>query len=259
MKEPLTIRTTIEPCIPLAGKNKQNLSQIGQREDNQKLSFYNLLKNRIKGIGSEANLYQTEHPLGKEQLQQLIEILQIQMNNYLFNALSDGDGDKELSGFQVDGLNFPGIRNQAEPFVSKNEHALQETKAIHPQTHIGNIIDRASKKYHVDPELIKAVVRVESNFNANCTSPKGAMGLMQLMPETAEELGVKNCYDPVENIMAGTCYLKNLLDRYDGSVSLALAAYNWGMGNIERHPEKLPKETRSYIARVNNLLYKEIL
>jgi soluble lytic murein transglycosylase-like protein len=53
--------------------------------------------------------------------------------------------------------------------------------------------------------------------------------------------------------------LKNLLDRYDGSVSLALAAYNWGMGNIERHPEKLPKETRSYIARVNNLLYKEIL
>ncbi|MBW2245650.1 MAG: lytic transglycosylase domain-containing protein [Deltaproteobacteria bacterium] len=181
------------------------------------------------------------------------------MNNYLFNALSDGDEDNEFSGFQVDGLNFPAIGNQAEPFVSKNEHALQETEAIEPQTHIGNIIDRASKKYHVDPELIKAVVRVESNFDANCTSPKGAMGLMQLMPETAEELGVKNCYDPVENIMAGTSYLKNLLDRYDGNVSLALAAYNWGMGNIERHPEKLPRETRTYIARVNNLLYKEIL
>jgi len=159
--------------------------------------------------------------LGKEQLRQLIEIIQIQMNNYLFNA---------------------------------HEHALQETEAIEPQTHIGNIIDRASKKYHVDPELIKAVVRVESNFDANCTSPKGAMGLMQLMPETADELGVKNCYDPVENIMAGTSYLKNLLDRYDGNVSLALAAYNWGMGNIERHPEKLPRETRTYIARVNNLL-----
>ena len=70
----------------------------------------------------------------------------------------------KLSGFQVDGLNFPGIGNQAEPFVSKNEHALQEIKAIEPQPHIGNIIDRASKKYHVDPELIKAVVRVESNF-----------------------------------------------------------------------------------------------
>ena len=259
MKEPLTIRTTIEPCIHSAGKNKQNLPEIGRRNDNCSISFYNLLKTRIKSIGSEADLYQTEHPLGKEQLRQLIEIIQIQMNNYLFNALSDGDEDNEFSGFQVDGLNFPAIGNQAEPFVSKNEHALQETEAIEPQTHIGNIIDRASKKYHVDPELIKAVVRVESNFDANCTSPKGAMGLMQLMPETADELGVKNCYDPVENIMAGTSYLKNLLDRYDGNVSLALAAYNWGMGNIERHPEKLPRETRTYIARVNNLLYKEIL
>jgi hypothetical protein len=259
MKEPLSIRTTIEPCIHSAGKNKQNLPEIGWRNDNSSISFYNLLKTRIKSIGSEADLYQTEHPLRKEQLQQLIEIIQIQMNNYLFNALSERDEDKEFSGFQVDGLNFPGIGNQAEPFVSKNEHALQETEAIQPQTYIGNIIDRASKKYHVDPELIKAVIRVESNFDANCTSPKGAMGLMQLMPETAKELGVKNCYDPVENIMAGTRYLKNLLDRYDGSVSLALAAYNWGMGNIERHPEKLPRETRTYIARVNNILYKEIL
>ena len=259
MKEPLTIRTTIEPCIHSAGKNKKNLSEIGRIKDKCSISFYDLLKNRTKSIGFEGDLYQTAHPLGKDQLRQLIEIVQIQMNNYLFNALSDSDEDNELSGFQVDGLNFPGIGNQAEPFVSKNEHALQEIKAIEPQPHIGNIIDRASKKYHVDPELIKAVVRVESNFDANSTSPKGAMGLMQLMPETAEELGVKNCYDPVENIMAGTCYLKNLLDRYDGNVSLALAAYNWGMGNVERHPEKLPRETRTYIARVNNLLYKEIL
>lgn len=259
MKEPLSIRTAIEPCIHSAGNNKQNWPEIGRRRDNCTISFYNLLKTRIKSIGSEADLYQTGHPLGKEQLQQLIEILKIQMNNYLFNALSDGDEDNELSGFQIHGLNFPGIGNQAEPFVSKNEHALQETKAIQPQTHIDDIIDHASKKHHVDPELIRAVIRVESNFDANCTSPKGAMGLMQLMPETAKELGVKNCYDPVENIMAGTSYLKSLLNRYDGSVSLALAAYNWGMGNIERHPEKLPTETRTYIARVNNLLYKEIL
>jgi hypothetical protein len=257
MKEPLTIRTTIEPCIHSAGKNKQNLSEIERRKDNCSISFFNLLENRIKGIGPEGDLHQTADPLGKKQLQQLIEILQIHMNNYLFNAISDGDEDNELSGFQVDGSNFSVIGNQAEPLVSKNEHALQETEAIQLQTHIGNIIDRASKKYHVDPELIKAVVRVESNFDANCTSPKGAMGLMQLMPETAEELGIKNCYDPVENIMAGTSYLKNLLDRYDGSVSLALAAYNWGMGNVERHPEKLPRETRTYIARINEFMNEE--
>lgn len=81
---------------------------------------------------------------------------------------------------------------------------------------------------------------------------------MQLMPETAKELGVKNCYSAVENIMAGTCYLKKLLDRYDGNISLTLAAYNWGMGNVERHPEKLPQETRTYIARINDFLHKEI-
>jgi soluble lytic murein transglycosylase-like protein len=73
---------------------------------------------------------------------------------------------------------------------------------------------------------------------------------MQLMPDTAKDLGVKDCYNPVENVMAGTRYLKSLLDRYEGNVELTLAAYNWGMGNVERHPEKLPKETREYIARV---------
>jgi len=257
MKEPLNIRTTIEPCIHSAGKNKQNLSEIGRRKGKCSISFYNLLKNRINGIGSEGDLHQTALPLGKEQLRQLIEIIQIQMNNYLFNALSDGDEDNELSGFQADGLNFSGIGNQAEPFVSKNEHALQKTEAIEPQIHIGNIIDHASKTYGVDPELIKAVVRAESDFDANATSTKGAMGLMQLMPETARELGVKNCYSPVENITAGTRYLKSLLDRYDGNISLALAAYNWGMGNVERHPDKLPRETRTYIARINEFMNEE--
>ena len=73
---------------------------------------------------------------------------------------------------------------------------------------------------------------------------------MQLMPDTARELGVKNPFDPVENIMGGTRYLRGLLDRYQGDKRLALAAYNWGMGNVERNPEKLPRETANYISRV---------
>ena len=84
MKEPLTIRTTIEPCIHSAGRNKQILSEIGQRKDNCSISFFNLLENRIKGIEPKGDLHQTPEPLGKKQLKQLIEILQIQMNNYFF-------------------------------------------------------------------------------------------------------------------------------------------------------------------------------
>jgi soluble lytic murein transglycosylase-like protein len=89
------------------------------------------------------------------------------------------------------------------------------------------------------------------------TSPKGAMGLMQLMPATARELCVKNPYDPTENIMGGTRYFKGLLDRYRGDTALALAAYNWGMGNMEKNPEKMPRETTDYISRIARY-YREI-
>ncbi len=75
---------------------------------------------------------------------------------------------------------------------------------------------------------------------------------MQLMPQTAAELGVTNSFDPAQNIMGGTSYLRSLLDRYRGEVKLALAAYNWGMGNLEKRPEAMPQETKNYVAKVEN-------
>lgn len=115
------------------------------------------------------------------------------------------------------------------------------------------IISRASRKYGVDIGLIKAVIKAESNFNANAVSRAGACGLMQLMPATARSLGVNDSFDPEQNVMAGTRFLKDLLQRYDGNVDAALAAYNWGPGNVDRRPDSLPRETREYLVRVKQL------
>lgn len=118
---------------------------------------------------------------------------------------------------------------------------------------IDDIVERASRKYGVEPGLIKAVISVESSGNPDAVSPAGARGLMQLMPATAADLGVRNSFDPEENIMGGTRYLRQLLDRYWGNVKLALAAYNWGMGNVEKRPEAMPRETKNYILKVEHL------
>ncbi len=113
-----------------------------------------------------------------------------------------------------------------------------------------SIIQEAGERYRVAPALIRAVIEADSGGNPGAISRAGARGLMQLMPETAAELGVTNPFDPTQNIMGGTSYLRRLLDRYRGDVKLALAAYNWGMGNLERHPEAMPGETKNYIATV---------
>ena len=113
-----------------------------------------------------------------------------------------------------------------------------------------SIIQEAGQRYRVDPALIRAIIQAESGGNPLAVSRAGARGLMQLMPDTAAELGVTNPFDPTQNIMGGTSYLRRLLDRYRGDVKLALAAYNWGMGNLERHPEAMPRETKNFIAAV---------
>jgi soluble lytic murein transglycosylase-like protein len=113
------------------------------------------------------------------------------------------------------------------------------------------IIHEAAGRYDVDFDLIRAVIMVESGFNPQAKSKKGARGLMQLMPVTANELDVADLLDPEENIDAGVRYLRILLDRFDGDVELALAAYNAGYSNVLRHDGVPPyKETRLFIARV---------
>ena len=112
-------------------------------------------------------------------------------------------------------------------------------------------INEHARRQGVAPELVRAVIQVESAFNPVAVSNKGAMGLMQLMPATAQELGVSNPFDPDQNIRGGVTYLKQLLTRYDQKVELALAAYNAGIGNVEKYGDVPPfKETRNYVNKI---------
>lgn len=128
--------------------------------------------------------------------------------------------------------------------------------AISPRG-INEAVEAIAATQSLPPELVHSVIKVESNYNAQAVSPKGALGLMQLMPETARRFGVSNAFDPIDNIQGGSKYLKYLLDLYKGDYSLALAAYNAGEGAVEKYRSVPPyPETVNYVIQVGRQLQK---
>jgi Transglycosylase SLT domain len=116
---------------------------------------------------------------------------------------------------------------------------------------LDEVVRAASGTYRLDPDLVNSVIRAESGFNVHAVSPKGAQGLMQLMPQTASELGVRNAFDPQANVEGGTRYLRELLERYDFDLVKALAAYNAGPQRVEHYGGVPPYyETKAYVARI---------
>ena len=184
------------------------------------------------------------------------ELVQLEM---MRNSLTLGEADseppkatarRELSLF-LDSMGECG-RSGNVPDEDKKEQSHIDARNHECGTAgIDALIDRASRRYGIDAGLIKAVIRAESNFNPRAVSTAGAEGLMQLMPGTARGLGVSNSFDPEQNVMAGARFLKDMLDRYDGNVNSALAAYNWGPGNVDKGTGTLPRETMEYLAKVN--------
>ena len=213
-----------------------NPSGTGHQETN----FDMLLKRATHAIQREEVAL-----LGKDTLEALVRIIERQVRDHAIHLIRADSRGWAYAGAWKTGLRYTSGLSPAIPL-----HQAPQRQSGTAADTVERIIDRSSREHGVGADLIRAVIRAESGFDPQATSPKGAMGLMQLMPETARDLGVNDPYDPAQNVMAGTRYLKRLLDRYEGNVDVALAAYNWGPGNVERNSGSLPEETKTYIARV---------
>ena len=166
--------------------------------------------------------------------------------------------------FDQNGINIELCSNTAQqPAAVNNTVAYSGSSAINSgsvkleasglscSADLDAIFNEAASKYGVDAKFLKAIAKCESDFSTECTSRSGAMGIMQLMPQTAASLGVTNAYDPYQNIMGGARYISEKLTQYNGDKSLALAAYNAGSGNVAKYGGIPPfKETQNYVAKV---------
>jgi soluble lytic murein transglycosylase-like protein len=122
---------------------------------------------------------------------------------------------------------------------------------------VEKMVREAAERHHVDPALVRAVIETESNWNPSAVSRKGALGLMQLIPTTAQRFGVNDAFNPKQNVDAGVRYLRTLLERYNGNLDLALAAYNAGEGAVDRaHGIPFYRETRNYVQRVQDAYFR---
>jgi hypothetical protein len=163
---------------------------------------------------------------------------------------------EDIDHFEVDPTPAPKALDPPAPTASPAASAVAPAQApisapARPVLTLDQIVGQASDAHKIDPDFINSVIRAESGFNIRAVSPKGARGLMQLMPQTANDLGVKNSFDPKSNVDGGTRYLRFLLEKYNYDVVKALAAYNAGPERVDKYHGIPPYyETQAYVARI---------
>jgi len=169
-----------------------------------------------------------------------LAILSVSPAKATIYSFVDENGSLHFSNAPQDSRYRPGIRTTSYAKPQGNEFFLYDKH-----------IRRAARIYDVDPLLVKAIIKAESNFDRLALSKRGAKGLMQLMPETALDMNVEDPYDPRGNILGGTCYLRKLLGLFDGDLALALAAYNAGPERVKKNG-RVPQiaETKKYVKKV---------
>lgn len=228
----------------------------------QKTAIDNLKQNSPlfeQVFDSTVNSLKSNENSQKQMIAQM-QLAQLRMLQGLFSVEDETDTDDFFSGLNmIDRVQL--LTSQQGQIIDKY-YAPQQPSLLKPVSQepnqITQMIDHVAAKVSLAPELIHSVVAAESAYNPTAVSHAGAQGLMQLMPETAQELGVKDSFDPFQNLLGGSKYLKQLLDKYDGDLDHALAAYNWGQGNVDRHGlENLPEETRNYLAKIKGFLEKQ--
>jgi soluble lytic murein transglycosylase-like protein len=217
------------------------------------LNLYSKNANKSSQIQTTQNSLDAIYPPNSTNVESFEKILsgttQANFGSLLLNKSLDVSGNLYSNDIQSDAVTNATLKKALEQMKGASQNTSATSYANKSQ--LLGMINQVAQKHGVDEKLVQALIKQESGFNPNAKSKTGAMGLMQLMPSTAKSLGVTDAYNPAQNVEGGVKYLKSMLNRYNGNIVLALAAYNAGPGAVDKYDGVPPyKETQNYVKNI---------